>query len=69
MPCAGRPQPAGNLQDILDGRPSELETGMGAIVRLADAASIEAPRREFPDASLLPLERRARGEIEFPVPG
>ncbi len=56
----------GNLRDIIDGRPSELETEIGAIVRLAKAVGINAPLHAFLYASLLPQERKARGEIEFP---
>ncbi|MGE5443787.1 MAG: ketopantoate reductase family protein [Ignavibacteriales bacterium] len=57
----------GNLRDIIEGRPSELETEIGAIVRLAKAVGIEVPRHVFLYASLLPQERKARGEIEFPA--
>jgi 2-dehydropantoate 2-reductase len=57
----------GNMKDILAGRPSELETETGAIVRLARKVGVEVPRHEFLYASLLPQERKARGEIEFPV--
>lgn len=57
----------GNMKDILAGRPSELETEIGAIVRLAQRVGIQVPRQEFLYASLLPQERKARGEIEFPA--
>ncbi len=57
----------GNMRDILNGRPSELETEVGAVVRLARAAGVPAPIHRFFYASLLPQERRARHEIEFPV--
>ncbi len=56
----------GNLRDIIDGRPSELETEIGAIVRLARTVGVDVPCHAFLYASLLPQERRARGEIEFP---
>jgi 2-dehydropantoate 2-reductase len=58
----------GNMRDIVDGRLSELETEVGAIVRLARDLRIEVPRHVFLYASLLPQERKARGEIQFPVP-
>ena len=54
-------------RDILAGRPSELETRIGAVVRLARMAGVEVPRHTFLYASLLPQERKARGEIEFPA--
>ena len=57
----------GNLRDIIEGRPSELETEIGVIVRLARASAIDVPCHEFLYASLLPQERKARGAIEFPV--
>jgi len=54
-------------RDIMDGRPSELESHSGAIVRLAAQAGIETPLHQFIYQSLLPSERRARGEISFPA--
>lgn len=54
-------------RDIMAGRPSELDTQIGAVVRLARTAGVEALRHAFLYASLLPQERKARGEIEFPV--
>jgi 2-dehydropantoate 2-reductase len=54
-------------RDIMAGRPSELETQIGAVVRLAQAVGVEVPRHAFLYASLLPQERKARGEIEFPT--
>jgi 2-dehydropantoate 2-reductase len=52
-------------RDIMDGRPSELEAQNGAIVRLGREASVAAPVNEFIYHSLLPMELRARGELEF----
>jgi len=49
-------------RDIVDGRPSELEDQVGAMVRLGRAAGVPVPVHEFLYASLLPAERRARGE-------
>ncbi len=54
-------------RDIMDGRPSELESHSGAIVRLAAQAGIETPLHQFLYQSLLPSERRARGEIAYPA--
>jgi 2-dehydropantoate 2-reductase len=47
-------------RDILEGRPSELEYQIGAVVRLAAPAGVPAPASAFLYASLLPAERRAR---------
>jgi 2-dehydropantoate 2-reductase len=47
-------------RDILEGRPSELEYQIGAVVRLAARAGVAAPASAFLYASLLPAERRAR---------
>jgi 2-dehydropantoate 2-reductase len=49
-------------RDILDGRPSELEYQTGAVVRLGRAAGVPVPVHECLYASLLPLEREARGQ-------
>jgi ketopantoate reductase len=59
---------AGNmLGDVQAGRPSELETEIGAIVRLARGVGVDVPCHAFLYASLLPQERRASGQIAFPV--
>ena len=47
-------------RDILEGRPSELEYQVGAVVRLAAQVGLAAPASTFLYASLLPAERRAR---------
>jgi 2-dehydropantoate 2-reductase len=47
--------------------PSELEAWTGAAVRLGRAAGVATPTHDFIYASLLPAERRSRGEIEFPA--
>jgi 2-dehydropantoate 2-reductase len=52
-------------RDIAEGKPSELEAWTGAAVRLGRAAGVATPTHDFIYASLLPAERRARGEIEF----
>ncbi len=48
-------------RDIAEGRPSELEAWNGAVVRLGREGGVPTPTHEFLYASLLPLERRARG--------
>jgi 2-dehydropantoate 2-reductase len=61
------PQATASMQrDILEGRPSELESQNGAVVRLGQAVGIETPTHAFIYQALLPLELKARGEIEFP---
>ncbi|MFN8414628.1 MAG: 2-dehydropantoate 2-reductase [Anaerolineales bacterium] len=49
-------------KDIMEGRPSELEAQTGAVIRMAHAAGLSVPVHEFIYASLLPMERKARGE-------
>ena len=49
-------------RDMQAGRPSELESLNGAVVRLARAAGVPAPVNESIHRSLLPSERRAREE-------
>lgn len=49
-------------RDILEGRPSELEAQLGAVVRFAREVGVPAPHTAFLYASLLPQERKARGE-------
>jgi 2-dehydropantoate 2-reductase len=47
-------------RDILEGRPSELEYQVGAVVRLAAPRGVPVPASAFLYASLLPAENRAR---------
>ena len=54
-------------RDIMAGRPSELESQNGAVVRLGQEVGVATPLHRFIDNSLLPLERRARGKIEFAI--
>lgn len=49
-------------RDISAGKPSELEAWNGAVVRLGRETSVPTPLHEFIYHSLLPSERRARGE-------
>ncbi len=48
-------------RDIVEGRPSELEAILGALVRQGRGAGVPTPAAEFLYASLLPQETRARG--------
>jgi 2-dehydropantoate 2-reductase len=52
-------------RDIIAGRPSELETQNGAVVRLGERTGVPVPLHTFIYRSLLPLELRARGELSF----
>jgi 2-dehydropantoate 2-reductase len=54
-------------RDIADGRPSELEAWTGAAVRLGREAGVPTPTHDFIYSCLLPSERRARREIQFPA--
>jgi 2-dehydropantoate 2-reductase len=54
-------------RDIMDGRPSELESQNGAVVRLGRDAGVETPLHAFIYASLLPQELKARGELNHPA--
>ena len=54
-------------RDIMSGRPSELEAQTGALVRLGRSAGVATPVNEFIYACLLPMELRARGEIQFEI--
>lgn len=55
-------------RDIIQGRSSELDAQIGAVVRLGRLAGVDVPLHRVILAALLPLERRARGELEFAVP-
>ena len=60
------PSGTSSLQrDIAAGKRSELDAWTGAVVRLGARAGVPTPLHDFLYATLLPLERRARGEIEF----
>lgn len=53
-------------RDITGGRPSELEAWNGAVVRSGNQVGVATPVHEFIYHSLLPLELRARQQVEFP---
>jgi 2-dehydropantoate 2-reductase len=53
-------------RDIVEGRRSELDYWNGAVVRLGKEAGVATPTHAFIYHSLLPQERRARGEFAFP---
>ena len=47
-------------RDIAAGKPSELESQNGAVVRMARESGVDVPTHEFIYAKLKPLEERAR---------
>ncbi len=52
-------------RDILAGRPSELESQIGVVVRRARESGVDVPIHAMLYASLLPQELRARGDLIF----
>jgi 2-dehydropantoate 2-reductase len=48
-------------RDIAEGRPSELEAQVGAVVRVGERLGVDVPIFRSTYAALLPLERSARG--------
>ena len=52
-------------RDIAAGKRSELDAWTGAVVKLGAELGVATPTHSFLYAALLPLERRARGEIAF----
>jgi 2-dehydropantoate 2-reductase len=52
-------------RDIMNGRPSELEVQNGAVVRLGQEIGVDTPVNNFIYHSLLPMEMRARGQLQF----
>jgi 2-dehydropantoate 2-reductase len=53
-------------RDIMEGRPSELDSLNGAVVHLGQAVGVETPVNAFIYYSLLPMEMRARGQLPWP---
>jgi 2-dehydropantoate 2-reductase len=54
-------------RDIVDGKPSELDAWNGAVLRLGREVGVTTLLHEFIYHSLLPLELRARGQLQFPI--
>ena len=50
-------------RDIMEGKPSELDAQLGAVVSLGHAAGVPTPVCETLYGVLLPQERKARGEL------
>ena len=60
------PQSTASLQrDVMNGRPSELEAQIGAVKRFGQEADVATPLFTFIYQSLLPMELRARGQLQF----
>jgi len=61
------PEGTASMQrDIMAGRPSELEEQNGAVVRYGKKGGIQTPINRFIYQSLLPMERKARGQLTVP---
>ncbi len=55
------PESTSSLQrDVMDGKPSELDAQLGAIVRMGREAGVPTPVCELLYSALLPQERNAR---------
>lgn len=54
-------------RDIMEGRPSELESQTGAVVRMGREVDVEPQLNTFIYHSLLPSEMKARGQIQFAI--
>lgn len=52
-------------RDILEGRPSELESLCGAVARIGKELGLDLPVNTAIYSALLPSEMRARGELKF----
>jgi 2-dehydropantoate 2-reductase len=50
-------------KDIMEGKPSELESQTGAVIRMGRDLGIPTPTHEFIYASLLPMELQARSKL------
>lgn len=57
-------QTASMQRDIMDGKPSELESMIGVLVRLGGELGVPTPAFRFFYASLLPQELRSRGHAQ-----
>ena len=60
------PESTASLQrDVMEGRPSELDAQIGAVVRFGHEADVATTQHTFIYRSLLPMELRARDELQF----
>lgn len=58
---------ASMARDIIDGKPSELDNLIGAVVRLGEAKNVAIPFSRALYACLLPQEKLARQKMNLPV--
>jgi 2-dehydropantoate 2-reductase len=59
------PQSTASVQrDMMEGRPSELEAQVGAVVRFGREGGVATPQHTFIYHSLLPMELQARGQLQ-----
>ncbi len=54
-------------RDIAEGKPSELDSWNGAVVRLGKEVGVATPLNTFIYHSLLPLELQSQGQLQFPA--
>jgi len=52
-------------RDVMEGHRSEREAESGAVVRFGQEADVATPQHIFMYGSLLPMELRARDELQF----
>ena len=58
------PEATTSLQrDVMEGKPSELDAQLGAVVRMAGESGVDVPVCGFIYRCLLPQEKRARAEV------
>jgi 2-dehydropantoate 2-reductase len=53
-------------RDVMEGRPSELDALIGMVVRTGKETDVATPLNGFIYNSLLLMELRARGQLQFP---
>jgi 2-dehydropantoate 2-reductase len=58
-------QTASLQRDVMEERPSELEAQFGTVVRFGQEVDVATPLFTFIYHSLLPMELRARGQLQF----
>ncbi len=62
------PEATSSMQrDVMEGRPSELDAQIAVVVRFGQEANVATPLHAFIYHSLLPMELRARGQVQFPA--
>jgi len=55
--------PSSMQRDIIAGKPSELESQTGAVIRMAQESSVDVPTHAFIYTMLRPLEEKARATL------